>query len=218
LILIVEDDKRLSYINSYALKSEGYKVHAAFTLAEARESLEQTKYDVILLDVMLPDGSGIDFCQKIRGDTAAYIIFLTSMTETSGEMDGLVAGGDDYLKKPYSIELLCERVKKALRRKQEIPEFITAGSLTLDTIALQAFIEGKDLLLSHKEFALLLLFSKNTEKIMSAAYLYEKVWGHPMYGSDGAIKNMIYKLRKKLEDYGYDISYDRENGGYYFER
>jgi DNA-binding response OmpR family regulator len=160
LILIVEDDKRLSQINRRALESEGYEVKTAFTLSEARLQLADSEPDVILLDVKLPDGIGFDFCREIRERAAAHIIFLTSVTESEGEMEGLVSGGDDYLRKPYGIDLLRIRVQKALQNGRRA-EAIVRGSLTLDMVSGQGYIDGTDLCLTQKEFAVLLLLVLN---------------------------------------------------------
>lgn len=113
LVLIVEDDKSLNLINRRALESEGYAVQSAYALAEARETLSRLDPDVILLDIKLPDGSGIDLCREIREKTGAQIIFLTSVTEAGFELEAFRAGGNDYIRKPYGIDLLRERVKQA---------------------------------------------------------------------------------------------------------
>jgi len=216
VILLIEDDERLSYINSHALESEGYEVVSAFTLAQARLEIDGKSPDVILLDVKLPDGSGFDFCREIRERTAAHIIFLTSVTESEGEMEGLVAGGNDYLRKPYSIELLRERVKNALRLLK-VPQNITRGSLTLDITAGRAYTHGKDLLLSPKEFQMLQLFVQNEGKAFDGEYLYEKIWKQPLNVNMNALKSAVSGLRKKLAGSGYTIVAER-GAGYCFEK
>jgi DNA-binding response OmpR family regulator len=216
LILIVEDDKRLSHINRHALESEGYEVQAVFTLEKARTLLKSITPDVILLDVKLPDGTGFDLCREIRGETDAYIIFLTSVQESSGEMEGLVVGGDDYLRKPYDIDLLFERVKKGLRHERKASQFIRRGSLTLDIIALRADMNGRDLLLAGKEFSVLLLLIENEGQTMSAEYLYEKVWKQPMNKDSQSVRSVVLRLRKKLEDSGFTVNYDKSNNSYCF--
>ena len=215
LVLIVEDDKRLSHINRHALESEGYKVKAAYTLAGARLLLKSISPDVILLDVKLPDGSGFDLCREIREITRAYIIFLTSVTTSSGELEGLTSGGDDYLRKPYSIELLCERVKKGLRHAMPAQQ-IQKGSLMIDMVSGQVFLSGKDIPLSPKEFKLISILMQNEGELIDMEYLYEKAWGQPLCGSTGALTTMIYRIRKKIKGSGYDIVAQRGQG-YVFE-
>jgi DNA-binding response OmpR family regulator len=216
LILIVEDDKRLSHANCYALESEGYEVRAAFTLAEARGLLNDISPDVILLDVKLPDGSGFDLCREIRETTGAYIIFLTSVRESSGELEGLVAGGDDYLKKPYGIELLYERIKKGLRHERKTPQLIKRGSLTLDILVSRAYMDGKDLVLTQKEFLLLYTLAQNEGQNMSAEELYDKVWKSPLNDDNQAVKIAISRLRNKIEGSGFTVSFDKRKNGYSF--
>jgi DNA-binding response OmpR family regulator len=121
-------------------------------------------------------------------------------------LEGLTAGGDDYLRKPYGRKLLLERVKKGLRHAKKLDRQIKHGSLTLDLRSDQAFNKGKDMLLTHKEFALLLLFVQNEGRAMSAEHLYEIVWGQPMNRDANAVKNQVYNLRKKLAGSGYTIT------------
>jgi DNA-binding response OmpR family regulator len=217
MILIVEDDKSLSTINRRALESVGYMVESAYTLAEARERLARITPDLILLDVKLPDGSGFGFCREIRESCASHIIFLTSVTESSGELEGLRAGGNDYLRKPYGIELLRERVNNAIRQGGKAPRLIKRGPLTLDIISSRALLHGEDKLLSQKEFALLYMFIQHENSYMAADHLYEQAWGQPMANDDNAVKVTISKLRSKLKGSGCTIT-GKRGEGYCFER
>ena len=218
LILIVEDNKRLSHVNRLALESEDYDVRAAFTIAEARTMLETISPDVILLDVKLPDGSGFDLCREIRPHTAAFIIFLTSVREASGEMEGLDAGGNDYLRKPYGIEMLRRRVKNAVLHKdlsaksQSTAQFITKGSLSIDNIARRAYVNGLDLGLQPMEYGVLFFLMQNEGKTMSAEVIYEKVWGQPLNDNKNALEKRVSRLRKSIEGSGYIIHMQRCKG------
>jgi DNA-binding response OmpR family regulator len=217
LVLLVEDDRRLCLINRRALESEGYEVKTAYTLNDARKQLYgDAAPDVILLDVKLPDGSGFDFCREIRERAAARIIFLTSVTESEGEMEGLVSGGDDYLRKPYGIDLLRLRVKKALENGRKA-QTLVRGSLTLDIVAGQGYIDGAGLLLTQREFALLLLLVQNEGKMLDAEYLYQRAWGQQMAGDKNAVRMSVSRLRKKIAPAGYVIRVER-GSGYLFER
>ena len=220
LVLIVEDDKLLSLGNRRALETEGYEVFTALTLAQARELLSRFDMDVILLDVKLPDGSGFDFCREICESSGAYIIFLTSVTESSGELEGLLAGGDDYLRKPYGIELLRECVKNAVRRRRDVPvRTLIKGNLTLDIVASLAFVDGADLLLKPKEFALLRLLMQNENQTISAEYLYGQAWKAPVSGDDRTLRKHISELRKKMNDENCDYTVSAVYGkGYCFKK
>jgi DNA-binding response OmpR family regulator len=221
LILLVEDDRALNDLNREALEFAGYRVAAAYTLADARKRLAEATPDAIVLDVKLPDGSGVDFCREIRASITAPILFLTSLRTREDEMRGLENGGDDYLRKPFRIEVLLLRIE-AFWRRDEIknrlqPNVITEGALSLDLLAAQAFLNGRDIMLTQKEFALLLLFIKNKGQALGAEYLYEKIWGATANNDLGAIKVMVSKLRQKIEGSGYGILAVR-GAGYRFER
>ena len=221
VILLVEDDKSLNQINRLALETDGYTVYAALNLAQARKLLAQRTPDVILLDVMLPDGTGYDFCKEIREQSsyaAIPILFLTAVTDQTGEMEGLRSGGNDYLRKPYSIELLRVRVANLLKLQESQPlRDIIKGPLTLKVKTMMAYLHGRDMGLKPKEFALLLAFAENEGRIMSAEYIYETVWEAPMVDDAGAIRYQISSLRAKLKDSGYTIN-SVYGKGYRFER
>ena len=222
IVLLIEDNEKLNTANARALKLRGYEVHSALTLGMARTKLSQIEPDIILLDVMMPDGDGFDFCEEIRSQTQAHILFLTAKSEHTDRVRGFGAGGDDYIMKPFHPEELMARIAAAMRRRgmDRIPIqtlIITKGNLTLDIIALQAFIDGNNLNLSPKEFALLLLFAQNENITMSANYLYREVWKVPINDDKNAVQATISRLRKKIEPTGYDI-YMMRGKGYTFEK
>jgi DNA-binding response OmpR family regulator len=220
IVLLVEDNRDLNRSNRRLLTLRGYAVHAVLTLADAREHLTRMEPDIILLDVMLPDGDGFDFCDEIRSKTSAHILFLTSKTEHADRIRGLVSGGDDYIVKPYHHEELLARVEAALRRRRmdkHLAQLLTKGALTLDIVANQAFIDDTDLLLTQKEFSLLLVLVQNEGTTLDMDSLYEKVWGRPMLGDKNTLQVTISKLRRKIGPAGFDITASR-NKGYLFER
>lgn len=203
-ILLVEDNRQLNEINRRALEQAGYRVLAALTLAGARAHLAQTQPDVILLDVMLPDGDGVAFCGEIRNATDAHILFLTSKTGDEEHLRGLGAGGDDYIAKPYRMELMLARVAAALRRREmqrnaPRPGGMQRGRLRLDTISGRAYWDGEDLQLTQKQFALLLLLGDAPGRVVPKEQLYEKVWGQPMTEDAGALFTQTSRLKKRLE-------------------
>jgi len=216
-ILLVEDDVKLLNSNRLLLESEGYRVLEAQLLADAWRHLLDASPDLIVLDIVLPDGSGLDFLAELRKTSRIPVLLLTSLGTPEDVVRGLRAGGDDYLPKPFDTGELVARIETMLRRAAYVPDVIEKGSLRLDLTSGQAFLFDTDMLLAQKEFALLLVFTQNEGRVMSAEYLYEKVWGRPMIGNDSAVKNMIYRLRKKLLEGGMDIKFQR-NEGYVFVR
>ena len=215
LVLLVEDNDGLNRSNSRALTMRGYEVAAALTLAEARLKLAEAQPDIILLDVELPDGNGIDFCEEIRGKTTAHILFLTAKLEHENMVRGLEGGGDDYITKPFHPGELLARIDAAMRRREmdKLPvQTIAKGTLALDIMATRAFIGGDDLALTPKEFSLLLLLVQNEGNALNAEYVYETVWNAPLIGNKNAMQTAVSKLRQKLEPSDYGIDFLRGQG------
>jgi DNA-binding response OmpR family regulator len=202
-ILMVEDNKSILEINGEALKMEGYMVVTAETLEKARAALEAVSPDIIILDIMMPDGSGLDFCEEIRNKTTAPIIFLTCMNETEDMVRGLEKGGDDYITKPYHIEVLIARIEANLRRVhmdwENQPSVVRLGPLTLDMTAASAYLDGENLLLKPKEFQLLAFFIRNAGKEFTSGQLYKTIWGMDANGDTRTVKAHISRLRRKLK-------------------
>lgn len=217
LILLVEDNEQILFGNARMLKRRGYEVVTALTLAEAREQLAVATPDVIVLDIMLPDGSGLDYMKELRQYSQIPVLLLTGLSTPEDIVRGLTEGGDDYLTKPYDFHVLLARIEALLRRAGRVPDNLHKGALRLEIVSGQAFFSNDDLLLTQKEFALLLLLAQNEGKIISAEYLYEKVWKAPMSGDKNTIQVTISKLRKKIRLARYDISMLRGQG-YVFEK
>jgi DNA-binding response OmpR family regulator len=204
-VLIVEDNIQLNDVNRRALELQGCAVYTAFNLAEARAHLETLEPDVILLDVMLPDGDGIDFCGEIYGTVDSQIIFLTGKTEEEDQVKGLSSGGYAYLTKPYPIKVLLGYVEAAIRQKyarhaatEKVPQRFVIGGLEMDIAAGLARFDGADLLLTQKEFALLLLLAQNAGQTVSAGTLYETVWGRSFGDDRQSLWRRVNSLKTKL--------------------
>lgn len=212
LILLVEDNEQILSGNKRMLEWSGYDIMTALTLREAREKMADQKTDVIVLDIMLPDGSGLDFMRELRRDSDIPILLLTGLSTSEDKVRGLREGGDDYLTKPYDFEELLARIEALLRRAGRVPDVLHKNSLKLDVVSGQAFCGDEDLLLTKKEFAVLLLLVQNEGKIVSAEYLYEKAWNQPMSGDKNAVQTAVSKLRKKIEPSGYEITTERGQG------
>jgi len=220
-ILLVEDDKDIQEVNTNMLKRRGgYNVRLAMNLAEARRQVSEAVPDILVLDITLPDGSGLDFLQELRQDLHFPVLLLSALDESGDIVRGLRAGGDDYLAKPYDNDVLLARIEALLRRTAQLPKTLTKGSLVLDIIAGRAFIKSsalnQDLLLTQKEFAVLLLLVQNEGSVMSAETIYKSIWKQPSSFDHNTLQATISKLRKKIEPSGYTIAVVR-NQGYAFE-
>jgi DNA-binding response OmpR family regulator len=235
LILCVEDNLAVQMINKEHLEGEGYTVICAMTLYEAREAMKTlnsqlstlhsplSTLNLIILDIHLPDGNGLDFLRELRKTSDIPVIALTNNKTEEDIITGLSSGCDDYIPKPYTVPILCARVDALLRRAERVPEKITLHSklsthhLTLDLVAVQAFVNGTDILLSPKEFSLLLMFVQNENTVMSAEHIYEKVWKAPLTDNKNALEAAISSLRTKIKPSEYTIV-TRRGQGYTFEQ
>ena len=232
-ILLVEDNPKVMRNNITMLKSLGAAVQSAANLAEARQKLalfhqEKHKmaarpFDAAAIDIMLPDGSGLDLLKEIRSNSGTAlnalsglpILLLTAKGASEDIVTGLSLGADDYLAKPYDLNVFAARLNALLRRAQTINDSINLGPLRLDLISNQAFCDGKDMLLTQKEFALLLLLVQNKGSTLSADYLYGKAWGLPPKDDNSALKVQVSNLKKKLSAAGNIIIETTRGEGYY---
>lgn len=198
-ILLIEDDADILKINRVFLSGLGYEVAFSSTLKQAYQTVTDYNPNVIVLDVCMPDGSGLNFCEKIRPFTTASIIFLTCMDDEVDKVKGLMAGGDDYLTKPYSLNELAARIHALCRRMQanEQPVF-EYPPVRIDVTACRAYLRGKDAMLSPKEFQLLLLLVKHAGQPVPAETLYERVWGMDPAEGLRTVRVHISSIRKKL--------------------
>lgn len=217
IILLVEDDVQVQINNREILERNGYTVIPAMDLAEARKAVKEKTPDAVVLDITLPDGDGVDFLKELREASQIPALMLTASQTAEKAAASFDAGGDDYLRKPYDLKEFRARIDALMRRAARVPETIAKGSLTLDPVAGQALLHGEDLMLTQKDFALLLLFTQNENNSVRAEYLYEKVWKMPMNGNTQAIKSAISRLRKKLVNSDYIILSIRGEG-YIFEK
>lgn len=203
-ILLLEDD--LSLINglSFALRKAGYELVIARTLGEADGIWEKDVYDLLILDVSLPDGSGFAFCEKIRQASSVPIIFLTASDEEINIIMGLDIGGDDYITKPFKLAVLMSRINALLRRSrhfQQAGSKLCSNGILLQILEGRAYKDGALMELTAGEYRLLRLFMENPNVILSAEQIMGKLWdcdGNFVDGNTLAV--YIRRLRAKIED------------------
>jgi DNA-binding response OmpR family regulator len=202
-LLMVEDEVDVIAINKEYFEGKGYDVVCAKTLEKARFQLEEHRPDLILLDVMMPDGSGLEFCKELRNKTSAPIIFLTCRDENESVIKGLLQGGDDYVTKPYNLNVLSARVGAQLRRSG----VLTAGKielfpLSVDFLSGEVILEGKQIFMTQKELQLLGCFAMFAGRRLSYDEIYSRAWGGSSTGAAHIVAVHVANLRKKLGDTG----------------
>ncbi|MCL2357255.1 MAG: response regulator transcription factor [Defluviitaleaceae bacterium] len=219
-ILLAEDNEEIQLVNKNMLEEHGYAVRLAANLAEARTRLAATVPDIIILDIMLPDGNGLDFLQELKQGASANVpvLLLTALKTNKDQAKGLRAGGDDYLSKPYDYDIFLARIEALLRRsKSSTADILAFGRLSINTVEQRAYSDGTDLLLKPKQYALLYILARQAGQIVSGKDLYERVWGLKPVESNRSLISAVSRLRVKLEGSGYTIETVR-NKGYVFAR
>ena len=205
-ILIVEDE--LNMVNGLKdnLEFEGYEVDTAMEGNSGLQKILQSRYDLILLDIMLPEVSGFDICKAARREGVnTPIILLTAKGEEIDKVLGLEFGADDYITKPFSLRELLARIKAILRRASPVkdenaePEFVRVGNLKVNFRNYTALEAGKEIKMSHKEFGILHYLYMNAGKIIQRDDLMSDVWGIEYDISTRTVDNFILKLRQKIE-------------------
>ena len=202
-ILVVEDEKKVADFIKEGLIEEGFKVDVAFSGQEALNYIFSNDYDVIILDIMLPEIDGNEVLKKMREKNIdTPVIMLTAKDTLEDKIESFNIGCDDYLTKPFSFEELLLRIKAILRRKGKEKETETKlqyKDLTLDLISRKAIRGGKEIELTSKEFSLLELLMRNPEKILPRNFISEKVWGYDFDTMTNIIDVYINHLRNKID-------------------
>ncbi len=218
-ILLVEDNPHITKINAEVLSLRGYEVVKASTAAETWEQLRWHSVDLIVLDIMLPDKNGVELCRELKKQYSIPILFLTALGENRDVVEGLRAGGDDYLSKPYDLEVFVAKIETRLRSAAESRRYVCYGSLKLDTVSLVGYVNNRNILLTQKEFTVLLLLAQNAERKVSQNALMREVWGAESNTENRALWTLISRLRKKLksDESRLEISSLR-GGGYLLEQ
>jgi two-component system response regulator VicR len=202
-ILFVEDDISLGYALDFSLIDEGFEVVRVGTIQEAKSKFSKGNFDLILLDVNLPDGNGYDFCKYVREKSKIPIIFLTALDDEVNIVMGLQIGGNDYLTKPFGFRELLARIKVQLRSKLEESkkEKVISGDITVNIATTQAFKNEKLLSLTALEYKLLILFMHNPLKTMKRDDILVNITiEEDAFFDDNTLSVYIRRLREKIED------------------
>jgi two-component system, OmpR family, response regulator RegX3 len=203
-ILMVEDEPSITEPLSEALAREGFHTEVAGTVAEALELGRRVEPDLVLLDVMLPDGSGYDVCRELRAGSRVPIIMLTARGEETDRIVGLELGADDYIVKPFSAREVVARIRAVLRRSGDGPAQVDGpidiGPLRLDRGRRSATLDGEELDLTRKEFELLELLMSEAGSVITRERLIDEVWDVNWFGSTKTLDVHVSGLRRKLGD------------------
>lgn len=199
-ILLVEDDRALATGLIFTFEEEGFRTLHAATVKAALEMFEANRIDLIVLDVMLPDGSGYDICKTIRRKSDVPIIFLTSCDDEVNIVMGLDGGGDDYVTKPFRLKVLMSRIKAQLRRQRaEVGGLLRMGELCINPEQCKAYARDEELMLTATEYKLLYQLVRNAGKTMTRTVLLDLLWdGKGEYIDDNTLSVHMRHLREKL--------------------
>jgi len=216
-VLLVENNEDIMKSNARMLKKKGYQIYKVGSIAKARDVIIFHEIDLIVLDVVLPDGSGIEFCKEVKEVRDIPVIFLNEQDEDEDIIEGFKAGGDDYIVKPYNMEVLALIIEARLRRSVKQKEIFFAN-LKVDLYSLTAYIDGRDLCLNQKEFAVLSMLVKNKGKKVSKEELFENVWGAELGDNTSALRTTISRVKKKLDTENTGIDINSTHAGYLLEK
>lgn len=203
-IFFVEDDQSLIKGLSFALAKQGYETDIARTKLEAERLWQDGKYDLVILDVSLPDGSGYDICKKIRKTSKTPIIFLTAADEETDVIMGLEIGGDDYITKPFKLSIFLSRVNALLRRSSNFEQpntELSSNGIKADLLTRKVCKNGTEIDLTAGEYKLLCLFMENPNIVLSPEQILSRLWDcDENYIDNSTLTVYIRRLRKKIED------------------
>lgn len=206
-ILVVDDEKEIRDLIEIYLKNEGYDVMKAANGEEALNLVDNNNLQLIILDIMMPELDGIQTCLKIREKSTVPIIFLSAKGQDMDKIYGLTSGADDYVTKPFNPLELTARVKSQLRRYllfNTKGDFLQEDEIIIDDLIInsslhQVKVEGNEVILTPKEFAILELLAKNKGIVFSTRQIYEKVWQEDFFEAENVVMVHIRKIREKIE-------------------
>jgi len=200
LILVIEDEEKILNFLRRGLIYEGYRVETATDGAAGLASARDNPPDLVILDWMLPGIDGLEVCRRLRAASNVPILMLTAKDAVADRVQGLDAGADDYLVKPFALDEVLARLRALLRRtRPEAPEILSYADLRLDTGTHQAFRAERSIELTAKEYELLVLFLQHPRQVLTREVIYDRVWGYDFGGESNIIEVYVRYLRQKTE-------------------
>ena len=198
-ILIVEDNKEISELLGDFLKKEGFAVSVASTGEEALTKFGKYGAKIVLLDIMLPGMDGYAVCSEIRANSNVPIFILSAKTDKNDKLNGLILGADDYIEKPYDIDLLIAKIKGLFARRYSSDE-LTLGNITINKVDYKVYKDGEEVEMTIKEYELMLLLAENEGKVLTKEFLFNRIWGFDSDSEQQTLTVHITRLRQKIED------------------
>ena len=223
-VLVVDDEKLIVKGIRFSLEQDGMEVDCAYDGEEALEMIKAGRYDIVLLDVMLPKLTGFEVCQQVREFSNVPIVMLTAKGEDMDKILGLEYGADDYITKPFNILEVKARIKAIIRRTapkpKEVEKTIESGDMKLDCESRRVYVAGKEINLTAKEFELLELLVLNPNKVYGREALLKLVWGNDYPGDVRTVDVHIRRLREKIEQKPSEPKYvhTKWGVGYYYNK
>lgn len=212
-VLIVEDEKQIRRFVRVAVEAEGCQVAEAETMAQGLIEAGARQPDLLILDLGLPDGNGIDLIRDLRGWSDIPILILSARSQEHDKIDALDAGADDYLTKPFETEELLARLRALTRRKGEVqPDCFSIGDLTLNTRTSELSCGDKTIPLSLKEFQMMEILFRNADRIITKELLIDKVWGFDSEAVHNNVEVYVSFLRKKMKHLGSHVEIQTSRG------
>lgn len=203
-ILLVEDDLSLIDGLEFSLKKNGFQVELARTVHEALKRFSSQSFDLLILDLGLPDGSGFDICRKVRQTAATPIIFLTASDEEVNVVMGLDLGGDDYITKPFKLNELMSRIHALLRRANLLdaqPKELQSNGIVVRLLESRVLKDGHEIALTYAEYRLLCLLMEHPNQVLTRAVILDRLWDSDgNYIDDNTLSVYVRRLRSKIED------------------
>ena len=203
-ILVIEDEKDIQNIIKAFLENAGYKVETADDGLDGINIIQKNKFDLVLLDIMMPKIDGFVVCEMIRKNSNVPIIILTALTDEESQLKGFDKLADDYITKPFSMPIVLKHIEAILRRtdnRKENVSILKYKNLVLNTENYEVFVDNKKIPLTYREYEILKLFLENQGKVFTRDNILNSIWSYDYYGDDKIVNTHIKNIRKKL---GYD--------------